>query len=121
MKYDIFFNGARRSVEFTPPGDESSPMTAIIDGRLIAADVAKISSGVYSILLGGRSLEVTVEEAAEGYLVQVAGSEFLIKIIDPRSWRSRARRKHRAGRPATGGRANARKNRQRAGRARDKT
>ena len=32
-----------------------------IDGRLIEADVAQISSGVYSILMGGRSLEVHVE------------------------------------------------------------
>ncbi len=90
MKYDVLFNGGRRSIEFTPPGDESSPMTAVLDGRMIAADVAKISSGVYSILFGGRSLEATVEEAAEGYLVHMAGSEFLIKIIDPRSWRGRA-------------------------------
>ena len=90
MKYDILLSGARRSIEFTAPGDESSPVTAVLDGRMIAADVAKISSGVYSILLGGRSLEATAEEATEGYLVHVAGSEFPIKIIDPRSWRGRS-------------------------------
>jgi biotin carboxyl carrier protein len=89
MKYDVLFNGARRNIEFTPTDDESSPMTAILDGRMIAADVAKITSGVYSILFGGRSIEAIVEESAEGYLAHVAGSEFLIKIIDPRSWRGR--------------------------------
>src|SRR5579863_10507838 len=91
MRYDVLFNGARSSIEFTPPGDESSSVTAIIDSRLIAADVAEISHGAYSILLGGRSLEATVDQAAEGYWVHVAGNEFLIKIIDPRSWRGRAR------------------------------
>jgi biotin carboxyl carrier protein len=90
MKYDILFNDARHSIEVTQGAGESSPMTAILDGRIIAADVAKISTGVYSILLGGRSLEATVEEAGEGYLVHVAGSEFVIKIINPRSWPGRA-------------------------------
>ena len=65
MKYDILFNGTRRNIEFTPPDDESSPVTAIVDGRMIAADVAKITSGVYSILFGGRSIEAIVEESAE--------------------------------------------------------
>lgn len=90
MKYDILLNGTRRCIELTPQRDESAPMTALIDGRNIAADVAMISSGAYSILLGGRSLEATVEVTTGGYLVHVAGSEFLIKIIDPRSWRGRA-------------------------------
>jgi biotin carboxyl carrier protein len=90
MKYDILLNGERRSIELAPQRDDPSPMTALIDGRNIAADIVKISSGVYSILLGGRSLEPTVEENAEGHLVRVAGHEFQIKIVDPRSWRSRA-------------------------------
>lgn len=90
MKYDVLLSGARRSIEFIPPGHTSSPVTAIIDGRMVAADIAKISSGVFSILLGGRSFEVTVEEAAEDLMVHVAGREYLMKIIDPRSWRARA-------------------------------
>ncbi len=89
MKYDVLLSGARRSIEFIPPGHTSSPVTAIIDGRMVAADIAKISSGVFSILLGGRSFEVTVEEAAEDLMVHVAGREFQVEITDPRSWRSR--------------------------------
>ena len=90
MKYDVLINGARRSIEFTLPRDESCPLTAIIDGRNIVADAARISSCVYSILLGGRSLEVAVEDTAEGHLVHVDGREFLVEISDPRSWRNRA-------------------------------
>ena len=58
MKFVI--NGARRTVEFTP-ADEWS-VRDVIDGRQVEADAARISPGAYSILLGGRSLEVTVEE-----------------------------------------------------------
>ena len=44
-------------------------------------------SGVYSILLGGRSLEVTTEETSSGLLVRTNGQEFQVEVIDPRSWR----------------------------------
>ena len=88
MKYDVLINDVRRSVEFTP-GNEPSWITAIIDGRNVEGDAVKTSAGAYSILLGGRSLEVTVEETAEGLLVHAAGREFQVKIADPRSWRGR--------------------------------
>jgi biotin carboxyl carrier protein len=93
MNYDVFINAftgrVRRSVVFTQGRDERAQVNAVIDGRNIEADVARISPGVYSILLGGRSLEATVEETAEGLLVSVAGREFQIEITDPRSWRRR--------------------------------
>jgi len=89
MKYDILINGARRSVAFTQLGDKPSQVTAIIDGRSVEADAARILPGRYSILLGGHSLEVNVEETASGLLVYVAGREFQVEITDPRSWRSR--------------------------------
>jgi biotin carboxyl carrier protein len=87
MKYDIDINGARRSVEIAPPLREGPRMTAVIDGRSVVADVARISPGVYSILLVGRSLEVTVEETTDGLLLHAAGREFQVEIGDPRAWR----------------------------------
>src|ERR1035441_3437743 len=87
MKYDILINGARRSIEITPPLKEGPRMTAVIDGRSVVADAAKILPGVYSILLGGRSLEVTVEETTDGLLLRTAGREFHVEIADPRAWR----------------------------------
>ena len=93
MNCDVFINAftgrVRRSVVFTQGRDERARVNAVIDGRNIGADVARIFPGVYSILLGGRSLEATVEETAEGLLVRVAGREFQIEITDPRSWRRR--------------------------------
>ena len=87
MKYEIVINGARRSVEFAAPANDSSRMKFAVDGRLVEADAVRISRGVYSILLGGRSLEVTAEETPSGLLVRANGREFQVEVIDPRSWR----------------------------------
>jgi biotin carboxyl carrier protein len=87
MKYEIVINGERRRVEFTPPANDLSRVTATIDGRLVEADIVRISRGAYSILLGGRSLEVTAEETSNGLLLRANGREFQVEIFDPRSWR----------------------------------
>ena len=87
MEYEIVINGARRSVEFTAPAREASRVTFTNDGRLVEADAIRVSSGVYSILLGGRSLEVTAEETSNGLLLRANGREFQMEIVDPRSWR----------------------------------
>jgi biotin carboxyl carrier protein len=87
MKYDIHVNGVRHLVEFTPPLKQGSLITAIIDGRNVVADAVGVSYGVYSILIGGRSLEVTVEETPHGLLSRSAGHEFQLEIKDPRAWR----------------------------------
>ena len=82
MKYEIIVNGARRSVEF-----DSSQISATIDGRKISVDAVPTSPGMYSILLTGRSMEVTVENAGDAWLLRTAGREFRVEIVDPRSWR----------------------------------
>ena len=87
MKNDVLFDGARRSVELTRSADEPSHFVATIDGRRVEADAARISHGVYSILLGGRSLEVRIESLAGGLLLHAAGREYRVEIVDPRSWR----------------------------------
>ncbi len=87
MKYEIGINGARRSVEFAPRANESSRVNFTVDGRLVDACAVRLSSNAYSILLGGRSLEITVEETASGLQVRASGREYQVEIIDPRSWR----------------------------------
>ena len=82
MKYDILINGAKRSVEFNFARREGRD-----DGRKIAADAAEISSGVYSLLLGWRSFEVTLEQIRRKVGAATAGREFHVEIVDPRSWR----------------------------------
>ena len=93
MQCAVIINGARRSVEFTAPPKGTSRVTFSIDGRTVDADAIRISraaAGAYSILsilIGGRSLEVTVEESSAGLLARAGGREFRAEIIDPRSWR----------------------------------
>lgn len=89
MKYEIVINGARRNVEFTPQANGAARAAFTVDGRLVEADAARISRGAYSILLGGRSLEVTVEENSNGLLLRANGREYQVEIFDPRSWRRR--------------------------------
>jgi biotin carboxyl carrier protein len=87
MKYEIAINGARRNVEFNPQTNGASRAAFSVDGRLVETDAIKISRDTYSILLGGRSLEVTVQETSKGLLVRTNGREFQVEIFDPRSWR----------------------------------
>jgi biotin carboxyl carrier protein len=87
MKYEIVINCARRSVEFTPPASESSRVRFAVDGRQVDACAVRLSRNAYSILLGGRSVEITVEETERGLQVRAGGREYQVEIIDPRSWR----------------------------------
>lgn len=87
MKYEITIDGAKRSVEFTPPANGSTRVKFTIDGRQLAACAVPVSPGTYSILLNGRSLEITTEENAQGVLVRVDGHEYQTEVMDPRSWR----------------------------------
>jgi biotin carboxyl carrier protein len=87
MKYDVLLDGVRRSVEITRSADEPSRVVATIDGRQVEADAVKTSPGVYSILLGGRSLEVRAETLADSLRLHTAGREYRAEIVNPRSWR----------------------------------
>ncbi len=87
MNYEIVINGARRNVEFTPQTNGASGVAFTVDGRLVEADAIRISRGAYSILLGGRSIEVTAEENSNGLVIRANGREFQVEIFDPRSWR----------------------------------
>jgi biotin carboxyl carrier protein len=58
-----------------------------VDGRRVEAEAVRISHGAYSILLNGRSLEITVEETSGGLLARANGREFQVEVTDPRSWR----------------------------------
>jgi biotin carboxyl carrier protein len=87
-KHELFLDGVQRSVELTRLAGEPSHLTAVIDGRRVEANAIKISSAVFSILLGGRSFEVRVEVVPDGLLAQTARRAFRVEIADPRSWRA---------------------------------
>jgi biotin carboxyl carrier protein len=84
MKLEIELGGKTRTVELTRIGER---LQCVLDGRLIEADAVEVSPGMYSILIGGRSLEARVESSAAGLRVFVAGHEYAAAIRDPRQWR----------------------------------
>ena|SRR5579862_8541609 len=86
MKYEITINGARRTVEFSPPKAEGSRVAFQVDGRSVESDAMGLSRGSYSVLLGGRSLDAAVEETPSGLLVRVNGREYSVTVADPRAW-----------------------------------
>ena len=74
-------------MEFTAPANGASRVKFTIDGRQVAACAVPVGPGAYSILLDGRSLEVTAEVKPDGFLVRVDGREYQVQVLDPRSWR----------------------------------
>jgi biotin carboxyl carrier protein len=87
MKYEVVMNKRLHSVEFLAPSTSASRVSLTIDGRRIDADAIRVSAGVYSVLLGGHSIDVTAEDTPSGILLRADGQEFLAEIFDPRSWR----------------------------------
>jgi biotin carboxyl carrier protein len=75
-------------------GATSAGAEVTVDGETLFADGEKISPGIYSILIDGRSYEALVSKRAgdaEGYsspfLVTVGLRHYLVEIRDPRRWR----------------------------------
>jgi biotin carboxyl carrier protein len=73
-----------RQIELTRTGQRCE---CRIDSRLIEADIFEISKGIYSILIGGRSLEVHVEAHGQNLQITSSGREFVASVIDPRRYR----------------------------------
>ena len=87
MSYEITIQGKRRIVELISRGDENSRVILDVDGRRLEADAVRISRGAYSILVAGKSFEISVEEIPDGLLVRANGLELQANIHDPRSWK----------------------------------
>ncbi len=89
MKLEVRIGGKTRSVEIAPPGGSGGRLVARIDGREVLADAVEVSAGAYSILLGGRSLEVRVQPVPGGLRIHSGGEEFSARVLDPRAWQGR--------------------------------
>jgi biotin carboxyl carrier protein len=88
VKLGIELGGQLHTVELVLVGER---LCCHLDGRVLAADAVEVTSGVYSILMGGESMEVRVEPRAEagvgGVHVTVGSREFSADVRDPRQWR----------------------------------
>ncbi|MGC1684768.1 MAG: biotin/lipoyl-containing protein [Candidatus Acidiferrales bacterium] len=84
MKLDITIGERKRRVALDRMG---SVVQGLIDGRRVQADVVSLRDGRYSILIGGRSIEVRVEDGPAGFRVISGGRELNASISDPRKFR----------------------------------
>jgi biotin carboxyl carrier protein len=81
---EIQLGGKARTIEVERTGER---VDCAIDGRALEASAVEVAPGVYSILIGGASLEARVEPSAMGLRVIVARHEYAATIRDPRQWR----------------------------------
>jgi len=84
VKLEVEIAGSLRQVELTRAGER---IECRINGRLVEADVSGIGCGTYSLLIGGRSLEVRVEARGASLRITSGGREFIASIRDPRRYR----------------------------------
>lgn len=89
MKLEIELNGAAHVIEVVP---SAGLLQCTINGSSIEADARKIGPGLYSILIAGRSFEVSAAKFGDSLSISVDGKESIASIRDPRKWR----RNHRA-------------------------
>jgi biotin carboxyl carrier protein len=96
MKVDMLIQGRRRTVEATRPGER---LRWRLDGREVEADAVEISPGLFSVLIGGESVEVRIERKGSDLRVFADGQEYVAAIQDPRELK-----KDRAGAAEAAGR-----------------
>jgi biotin carboxyl carrier protein len=84
MKLTTLVNGVERQLDLKNPGQTGGTLAFSLDGQEGQADLREIAPGVYSILLGARSLEAKIEYGEDGYSVAVGGRRYQIAVRDPR-------------------------------------
>ena len=85
MKCEIELDGKLRSVEVMHSGERAR---WTIDGSELDVDAVEVSPGIYSILIGGKSLEARVEAKGDSQLrVTVASREYEATIRNSRKWK----------------------------------
>ena len=87
MKLTLTINGREDYVELLSPEPACRFRFGQDDGIDRAANVESPQTGVYSVLLDGRSYDAYVEETLAGIVVVVIdGHRFEIEARDPRRW-----------------------------------
>jgi biotin carboxyl carrier protein len=87
LKLEIEFGGKARTVEIETDSARRGQIRCTIDGRTIEVDAAEVAPGIYSLLVGGTSLEARVEPRGTALRITVAGREYAAAVRDPRQWR----------------------------------
>ncbi len=82
MKRQYQIGGKTLTVE-TAPSNGDSRRTLLVDGVSHCADVVCVEPGIYSVLIDGRSRDVTID--CDGQ-VWVGSTRLSVEIRDPRKW-----------------------------------
>ena len=90
-------NGRECVLELTPPLNGATKVAFAVDSLRLEADIQEVEPGVYSVLVGTRSVEAKIEGTGDGYAVRVNGRRYEIAVRDPRQ------RGRLAGHPAAEG------------------
>lgn len=85
MKFFAEIEGRKRLVEIEA---RQGRLFFAVDGRPLEADAVEVEPGVYSILCGGRSFQVKVEQIGGQLQVYIAGHSYPYRVglRDPRQW-----------------------------------
>lgn len=83
MRLDVRIGGRARRVEFVR---REHCFLLSVDGREVEVDALEVTPGTYSILLGGRSFEASVQPTGETLQVHCGTEAFSIQVFDPRAW-----------------------------------
>ncbi len=81
--------GAAISAQDVDVTSDGNRIRAQMGGRIIEGDAVQVATDTYSILIGGHSFEVRIEQAHGGLRVHAGEREFTVEIDDPRAWRRR--------------------------------
>ncbi len=84
MKLDVIIDGRTATLELDGDARNGGPCDFIFDSHAAQADVREVEPGVYSVLIGGRSYEVKLEPAVDGYYAGVNGRRYAVRVRDPR-------------------------------------
>jgi biotin carboxyl carrier protein len=77
-------NGREFVLELTPPANGATSVAFAVDSLRLEADIQEVEPGVYSVLVGARSVEAKNEGNGDGFAVRVNGRHYNIAVRDPR-------------------------------------
>ncbi len=88
MIFDVSVNGRDHRVELEQ--QDSGNWLCKVDGDQVAVNASAAASGFLSLLIGGQSYEVVLNETQQQ--IVVGRDRYAVEVRDPRSWRSRRAR-----------------------------
>ena len=87
MRLNATVDGTEKTLVLDSHAAPNSLLNFSVDDEAAQADVAPLGTGVYSIVVQGRSYEVRVEDIGNGCLcVDINGSSHRVEVRDPRRW-----------------------------------